>query len=52
MNVRWRLRMAAAQKEVWTGAESRRLLADDAVGLDISAASVSCSLALPSNSSS
>ena len=30
MNVRWRLRMAAAQKEVWTGAELRRLLAERA----------------------
>jgi putative transcriptional regulator len=40
MNVRWRLRMAAAQKEVWTGAELRRLLAERA-GLQMSAASVS-----------
>jgi len=40
MNVRWRLRMAAAQREVWTGAELRRLLAERA-GLQISAASVS-----------
>jgi len=40
MNVRWRLRMAAAQREVWTGAELRRLLAERA-GLDLSAASVS-----------
>jgi len=40
MNIRWRLRMAAAQKEVWTGAELRRLLAERA-GLDMSAASVS-----------
>ena len=40
MNVRWRLRMAAAQREVWTGAELRRLLAERA-GLDMSAASVS-----------
>lgn len=40
MNVRWRLRMVAAQKEVWTGAELRRLLAERA-GLELSAASVS-----------
>ena len=39
MNIRWRLRMAAAQKEVWTGAELRRLLAERA-GLEMSAASV------------
>ena len=40
MNVRWKLRMAAAQREVWTGAELRRLLADKA-GLRLSSASVS-----------
>jgi putative transcriptional regulator len=40
MNVKWRLRMAAAQREVWTGAQLRRLLAERA-GLDLSAASVS-----------
>ena len=40
MNVRWRLRMAAAQREVWTGADLRRLLAERA-GLRLSAASVS-----------
>jgi putative transcriptional regulator len=38
--IRWRLRMAAAQREVWTGAQLRRLLADKA-GLELSAASVS-----------
>jgi putative transcriptional regulator len=43
MNVRWRLRMAAAQREVWTGAELRRLLAERA-GMHISAASVSALL--------
>ncbi|MDA8283445.1 MAG: helix-turn-helix transcriptional regulator [Actinomycetota bacterium] len=43
MNVRWRLRMVAAQKEVWTGAELRRLLAERA-GLEMSAASVSALL--------
>ena len=36
----WRLRMAAAQREVWTGAQLRRLLADKA-GLELSAASIS-----------
>ena len=40
MRIRWRLRMAAAQREVWTGTQLRRLLADKA-GLDMSAASVS-----------
>lgn len=43
MKVRWRLRMAAAQREVWTGAELRRLLAERA-GLQLSAASVSALL--------
>lgn len=43
MNVKWRLRMAAAQREVWTGAELRRLLAERA-GFEISAASVSALL--------
>ena len=41
--IRWRLRMAAAQREVWTGAQLRRLLADKA-GLQMSAASVSALL--------
>lgn len=40
MKIRWRLRMAAAQREVWTGAQLRRLLAEKA-GLQLSAASVS-----------
>lgn len=40
---RWRLRMAAAQREVWTGAQLRRLLVDKA-GLELSAASVSALL--------
>ena len=39
MNVRWKLRMAAAQREVWTGAELRRLLSERA-GTQLSAASV------------
>jgi hypothetical protein len=43
MRVRWKLRMAAAQHEVWTGAQLRRLLADKA-GLEMSAASVSTSV--------
>lgn len=43
MNVKWQLRMAAAQRDVWTGAELRRLLAERA-GLEISAASVSALL--------
>lgn len=43
MQIRWRLRMAAAQREVWTGAQLRRLLAERA-GLDLSAASVSALL--------
>jgi putative transcriptional regulator len=40
MRIRWRLRMAAAQREVWTGTQLRRLLADRA-GLEMSSASVS-----------
>lgn len=40
MNIRWKLRMAAAQRDVWTGADLRRLLAERA-GLELSAASVS-----------
>lgn len=43
MKIRWRLRMAAAQREVWTGTELRRLLAEKA-GLELSAASVSALL--------
>jgi len=43
MKISWRLRMAAAQREVWTGAQLRRLLADKA-GLELSAASVSALL--------
>lgn len=43
MNVRWKLRMAAAQREVWTGADLRRLLAERA-GVKLSAASVSALL--------
>jgi DNA-binding Xre family transcriptional regulator len=40
MKIRWRLRMAAAQREVWTGTELRRLLAEKA-GMELSSASVS-----------
>jgi putative transcriptional regulator len=40
MKIRWKLRMAAAQREVWTGTQLQRLLADKA-GLQLSAASVS-----------
>jgi DNA-binding Xre family transcriptional regulator len=40
MNVKWRLRMAAAQREIWTGAQLRRALAERA-GLELSAASIS-----------
>ena len=43
MDIRWRLRMAAAQREVWTGAHLRRLLAERA-GLAMSSASVSALL--------
>lgn len=43
MKITWRLRMAAAQREVWTGAQLRRLLAERA-GLELSAASVSALL--------
>jgi DNA-binding Xre family transcriptional regulator len=38
--VEWKLRMAAAQRGIWTGTELRRLLAERA-GLELSAASVS-----------
>ncbi len=40
MKVTWRLRMAAAQRNIWTGAELRRLL-DERAGMQISSASVS-----------
>jgi len=40
MNIRWKLRMAAAQREIWTGTQLRRLLAERA-GLELSSASVS-----------
>ena len=40
MQIRWKLRMAAAQREVWTAAQLQRLLAEKA-GLELSSASVS-----------
>jgi len=43
MRIRWKLRIAAAQREVWTGSQLRRLLAERA-GLEMSAASVSALL--------
>ena len=46
MEIKWRLRMAAAQREVWTGAQLRRLLAERA-GLELSSASVSALLSGP-----
>jgi DNA-binding Xre family transcriptional regulator len=46
MDVTWKLRMAAAQREVWTGAQLRRLLAERA-GVEMSAASVSALMRQP-----
>jgi DNA-binding Xre family transcriptional regulator len=43
MRIRWKLRMAAAQREVWTGAQLRRLLLDK-TGLELSSASISALL--------
>jgi len=43
VKIGWKLRMAAAQREVWTGAQLRRLLAERA-GLEMSSASVSALL--------
>jgi putative transcriptional regulator len=40
MKATWRLRMAAAERGVWTGADLRRLL-DERAGLRLSAASIS-----------
>jgi putative transcriptional regulator len=40
VQVRWKLRMTAARREVWTAAQLRRLLAEHA-GLRLSSASVS-----------
>ena len=41
--IRWRLRMAAAERGVWTAAELRRLLASEA-GYELSAPSVTALL--------
>ncbi len=46
MQIKWRLRLAAAHREVWTGAQLRRLLAERA-GLQLSSASVSALLMTP-----
>jgi DNA-binding Xre family transcriptional regulator len=43
VSITWKLRIAAAQREVWTGAQLRRLLAERA-GLHLSSASVSALL--------
>jgi DNA-binding Xre family transcriptional regulator len=43
MEIKWRLRMAAAQREVWTGAQLQKRLTDRA-GMSFSAASVSALL--------
>jgi putative transcriptional regulator len=43
MSIRWRLRMTAAQRGVWTGAQLRRLLIEKA-GLELSSASISALL--------
>jgi putative transcriptional regulator len=40
VEIRWRLRKVAADREVWTGAQLRRLLAEKA-GLELSSASIS-----------
>ncbi len=43
MEIKWRLRMAAAQREVWTGAQLQKALAERA-GLRLSSPSVSALL--------
>ena len=43
MRIKWQLRLAAAHREVWTGAQLRRLLAERS-GLHLSSASVSALL--------
>lgn len=40
VQIRWRLRHVAADREIWTGAELRRLLAKEA-GLEIGASAIS-----------
>ena len=44
MTMRWRLRMAAAERGVWTAAHLRRLLASEA-GYELSAPSVAALMA-------
>lgn len=43
MEIKWKLRIAAAQREIWTGAQLRRLL-EERAGLHLSAASISALL--------
>ncbi|MET3709045.1 DNA-binding Xre family transcriptional regulator [Arthrobacter sp. UYEF6] len=43
MKIEWKLRMAAARREVWTGVQLRRLLAEKS-GLELSSASISALL--------
>ncbi len=43
MRVKWKLRMAAAEREIWSGAELRRLL-EERAGLSLSKPSVSALL--------
>ena len=43
MQIKWQLRLAAAHREVWTGAQLRLLLAERS-GLHLSSASVSALL--------
>jgi DNA-binding Xre family transcriptional regulator len=40
MQIEWRLRMVAAERNIWTGAQLRRLLSEKA-GLRLSSASIS-----------
>ena len=40
MRIRWRLRRVAADREIWTGAHLRRLLADEA-GLSLGKSAIS-----------
>jgi putative transcriptional regulator len=42
MDVKWRLRMAAAQREVWTGAQLRRLLTKTPAQLKLSTLAALC----------
>lgn len=40
MRIRWKLRHVAAAREIWTGAQLRRLLADEA-GLSLGTSAIS-----------